>query len=62
MAVIRRQVLGDVVTAYQVTTNRSDSNRKPAEPDDETVRYLFERLMDESKKLAEAIKPDAESS
>jgi hypothetical protein len=61
MAVVRRQVLGDVVTGYQVTPNRADVHQKPAEPDDETVRYLFERLMDESKKLARAIKPETES-
>jgi hypothetical protein len=52
MAVLRRQVLGEVVTGYEVNVNGGNSEQRPAELNDETVRYLYERLMDESDRLA----------
>lgn len=61
MGIIRRPVLGDVVTAFEVTRDAPDSDQEPAELNDETVRYLYDRLMNESAKLSQTIKPDAES-
>ncbi len=59
MAVTRRQVLGDVVTAYEVSPDApefSSSGLELAQPDEKTANALFERMMQESKRLAEEIK------
>jgi hypothetical protein len=58
--VTRRQILGDVVTAFEVTPGIS--HLQPAEVDGETVSYLYKQLLKESDKLANSIKPQAEIS
>ena len=59
MAVTRRQVLGDVVTSYEVSPDDpelSNSDHQLARPDKQTADALFDRMMQESKRLAEEIK------
>jgi hypothetical protein len=59
MAVTRRQVLGDVVTAYEVSPDDpglSNSDHQLARPDKQTADALFDRMMQESQRLAEEIK------
>lgn len=61
MAITRRQVLGDVVTAYEVhpdDSQRSSSGHELATPDKETARALFERMMQESRRLAQEIRQE----
>jgi len=58
MAITRRQVLGDVVTAYEVYPNDPEHCNQEqgfAQPDEETTRSLFERMMQESERLAKEI-------
>jgi hypothetical protein len=54
--VSKRSILGAIVTAYEITPNRAGSGPKPAERDDETVRQLYELLLEESNSLANSIK------
>jgi hypothetical protein len=58
MAVTSRSILSDIVTAYEITPGRDANALKPAELDEKTVGQLFERLMEESRNLTEAIKSE----
>lgn len=54
----RRQVLGDVVTAYEVSPGEDASALADlAKADEATAQEIYERLLDESAKLASRVKP-----
>jgi hypothetical protein len=61
MAVTSRSILGDIVTAYEITPSGNDLGPEPAERDDETVTVIFERLMQESQRLTNTIKSERQA-
>jgi hypothetical protein len=49
-------ILGNAVTAYEITPNSGTADPNPAERDNELANRIYERLAEESRKLAISIK------